>query len=139
MNKIFSIIIALGLVLIAPLYGYAADGTAVVRGQHDEAEAFFEGVVKVQPENANAHFDLGNVYFLEKRYSEALVHYNKANKLGLPSSRMDSYYFNTAACHAGMGDTKEAIVRLKECLKINPRHSEAKGLLDLYNGSIVNK
>ena len=39
----------------------------------------------------------------DKRYDDALIHYEKAGKLGLAALRMDNYYFNLSVCYAGLG------------------------------------
>ena len=108
---------------------------AAARGSDDavEARVFYEKVVKAQPANANAHFDLGNVYLQEKRYSDALGQYEKVGKpVALAASRMDSYYFNKAICYAGLDRMADAVRSLEDCLKVNPKNQEAESLLEIY-------
>ena len=62
-------------------------------GKYSEAEKIFNKILAVEPENSNAHFDLGNTYLVQKKYNKALNHYKEANRLGLDGG-MDSYYFN---------------------------------------------
>jgi len=93
---------------------------------------FYERVVRMQPGNPNAQFDLGNIYLSEKRYDDALAHYEKVNKTGLAAARMDSYYFNRSVCYAGLGRMSDAVRSLEECLKINPGYQEARDLLEIY-------
>ena len=97
-----------------------------------DTKKFYEKVVQLQPGNANAHFDLGNVYLREKRYDDALGHYEKAGKIGLAASRMDSFYFNLSLCYAGLGRMDYAVRSLEDCIKVNPVHREAKDLLAIY-------
>lgn len=111
--------------------------TAYASENSESAQRFYEGVVRAQPENANAHFDLGNVYLTEKRYADALAHYRKAGHVGLAASRMDSYYFNLAVCHEGLGNMDDAVKALEECLKINPRKEGAKDLLAIYKSKMA--
>ena len=98
----------------------------------EDAKLFYEKVVRTQPGNENAQFDLGNVYLMEKRYEEALSHYEKAGESGLAASRMDSYYFNLSVCYAGLGRVDDAVRSLEECIKVNPDNQEARDLLDIY-------
>ena len=102
----------------------------------EDSKRFYEKVVQMQPENANAHFDLGNIYLREKRYEDALSHYEKAGKLGLAALRMDDYYFNLSVCYAGLGRMSDAIRTLEECIKVNSKHQEARDLLSIYKGQL---
>ena len=114
---------------------FAVEIMAVAQGADDAGEAriFYEKVVKAQPANANAHFDLGNVYLQEKRYSDALGQYEKVGKpVALAASRMDSYYFNKAICYAGLDRMADAMRSLEDCLKVNPKNQEAESLLKIY-------
>ena len=101
-----------------------------------DSKRFYEKVVQMQPGNANAHFDLGNVYLREKRYDDALIHYEKAGKLGLAALRMDNYYFNLAVCYEGLGRMNDAVRSLEECIKVNPMNQEAKDLLKIYKDQL---
>ena len=98
----------------------------------EDSKKFYEKVVQMQPGNANAHFDLGNVYLREKRYDDALIQYQKVGKTGLAALRMDNYYFNLAVCYAGLGRMPDAVRSLEKCIKVNPRNQEAIDLLDIY-------
>ncbi|MDD5427641.1 MAG: tetratricopeptide repeat protein [Candidatus Omnitrophica bacterium] len=98
----------------------------------EDTKRFYEKVVKMQPGNGNAHFDLANAYLSEKRYEDALAHYEKAGHIGLAASRMGSYYFNIAVCYAGLGKMDDAVRSLEKCLKIDPGNSETKSLLAIY-------
>ena len=98
----------------------------------EDTKRFYEKVVRIEPGNANAHFDLGNAYLLEKRYDDALGHYEKAEKLGLAALRISSYYFNISICYAGLGRMEDAVSSLEKCISINPDNQEAKNLLDIY-------
>jgi len=98
----------------------------------EDSKKFYEKVVQMQPGNANAHFDLGNVYLREKRYDDALLQYQKVGKAGLAALRIDNYYFNLSVCYAGLGRMDDAVRSLEECIKINPNHQEARDLLNIY-------
>lgn len=98
----------------------------------EETKRFYEAVVRAQPQNPNAHYDLANVYLAEGRYAEALEHYCEANRIGLAASRMENYYFNSSVCYSKVGKMDEAIDSMEACLKVNPEHNGAKELLALY-------
>jgi tetratricopeptide (TPR) repeat protein len=100
-------------------------------GKYNEAESLFKKIITAEPTNPNAHFDLGNVYFFEKRYNDALDYYNKSIDLGLDSEYIATYYYMSSLCYIGLGNNKEAIAYLKKCLKANPNYENAKELLEL--------
>jgi tetratricopeptide (TPR) repeat protein len=56
----------------------------VIAGQTARAIEDLEAVVAQQPENANAHYNLGLVYFDAKDYERALRESKLATKLGFP-------------------------------------------------------
>ena len=101
-----------------------------------DAKQFYESVVRAQPGNANAQFDLANVYLVDKRYDDALGHYERAGRLGLAAARMDSYYFNLSVCYAGLGNMENAVKSLERCIKVNPGNQEAKNLLEIYRAKL---
>ena len=94
--------------------------------------------MRAQPKNPNAHYDLGNVYFMEGRYEDALANYLEAGSLGLAAVRMCNYYFNVSVCYAKLGNMDEAIRSVEACLKIEPDRQSAKDLLDIYKNSKKN-
>jgi len=102
-----------------------------------DSKRFYEAAVKAQPKNANAHYDLGNVYFLEERYADALTHYLEAGKLGIAAARMSNYYFNVSVCYAKLGNVDEAVKSVEACLKIDPDRKSAKDLLAIYKSKTV--
>ena len=104
-------------------------------GRYSKAEEIFKRILTVEPENPNAHFDLGNTYLIQKKYNEAFNQYNKAESLGV---RSDDYYFNLSLCYIGLGNNKEAIGYLEKCLSLNPDYPEAKNLLELVKEAYEN-
>ena len=122
------------MIILFSLLGMTATAHGVENPQ--DAKKFYEKVVQVQPGNANAQFDLGNVYLSEKRYEDALRHYKKVGNSGLASSRMDSYYFNVAVCYAGLGRMGDAVSSLEQCIRVNPNHQEARDLLAIYKNAL---
>ena len=116
------------LMLLFAVGAYAAENA-------EDSKKFYEAAVKAQPKNANAHYDLGNVYFMEERYADALANYLEAGSLGLAAVRMGNYYFNVSVCYAKLGDTDEAIRSVEACLKIDPDRKSAKDLLAIYKNA----
>ena len=128
-TRLLRVLCTLAMTIIFVAGAYAAE-TA------EDSKRFYEKVVQMQPNNGNAHFDLGNVYLRDKRYGDALVQYDKAGKLGLAALRMDNYYFNLAVCHVGLGRMEDAVKSLERCIKANPENQEAKDLLKIYKDKL---
>ena len=128
-TRLFWMLCTLVMTVLVPSIVMAAENNS-------DAKRFYEDVVRVQPKNGNAHFDLANVYLVEKRYNDALVHYGKAARLGLAAARMDSYYFNLSVCYTGLGDMEHAVQSLEKCIKANPANQEAKNLLEIYRAKL---
>ena len=51
----------------------------------DKAEAGFKEVLIAEPNNADAHFYLGNIYYNRKDYESSLPHFEKAAKIDYKS------------------------------------------------------
>lgn len=120
-----------GLSLSLLLLFFCASGAFAAENAAD-SKRFYEAAVKAQPRNANAHYDLGNVYFMEGRYADALTRYLEAGKLGLAAARMGNYYFNVSVCYAKLGNMSDAVRSIESCLKVEPDHENAKELLNIY-------
>ena len=78
-------------------------------GKYSEAEALFKKILTAEPGNANAQFDLGNVYLFQKRYDEAIACYDEAANLGL--DKKFSYI-------SARDILREALTRLDERYKL---------------------
>lgn len=52
--------------------------------RYDDAIAELQAVLEIQPENANAQYNLGLAYLEKKDYDKALVHAKRASALGFP-------------------------------------------------------
>lgn len=82
-----------------PAAGVPASGVDLVKdgreamklGRIDEARGIFEAAIKQDPNNAAAHFALGDWYFRESQFYQAIDEYNKASKLS-PKDPEPLYY-----------------------------------------------
>lgn len=52
----------------------------------DKAETGFKEVLQTEPNNANAHFYLGNIYYSRKDYQTSLPHFEQAAKIDFKST-----------------------------------------------------
>ncbi len=59
-----------------------AEGVSLYKAQHgNEALEKFQQVVRLAPDNAEAHFSIGVIYEAQRRYKEAMASYQRASEL----------------------------------------------------------
>ena len=78
--------------------------------------------VSWQPNDPNAHFNLGVAYFKNSKFKEAIASYKKAIQLNLNDAGV---FNNLGAAYIEQGDYKQAIVSLKGAIKIDPSYASA--------------
>ncbi len=79
-------------------------------------------------ENFENCFYLGYAYMRLEKYEEALPYLDKAIKF---NDSVALAHFSKAWCLAHLDRKDEAIIAVKECLKLNPNDSDAKKLLEV--------
>jgi tetratricopeptide (TPR) repeat protein len=116
------IVVAL-LVVASPA---SAERTALPHPYLGDLEEF-QTLVRLMPNNAEAHNHLGFAYKILGRYKEAIASYKEAIRIKP----------NYATAHEGLGDVydelgqyKEAIASYKEALSINPNNTTVRNLLN---------
>jgi tetratricopeptide (TPR) repeat protein len=91
-----------------------------------DAEVNFKKGVDNDPENFEAKFNLGDAYYKQQRYDEAL----KSFQTALASARNDNekarIYHNIGNSFLKSQKIKESIAAYKESLKLNPNDQETK-------------
>ena len=94
--------------------------------QIDDALSDLQQAIQLNPNNASAHFELGNFYGMKGHLETAESHFKKALALG----------FNAELCYLSWGNmldktalNNQAQIKYKEALAINPTNAIANGLL----------
>uniref|UniRef100_A0A0G4HPY3 Uncharacterized protein n=1 Tax=Chromera velia CCMP2878 TaxID=1169474 RepID=A0A0G4HPY3_9ALVE len=88
-------------------------------GQTEELQKQLEGLPKDLVEQATAKSrDMGNDAFRQKRFKEALQHYETAY-FGTPQSERYKMLSNRSACWLALGETSKALDEAIECIKMN--------------------
>ena len=68
------------------------------RGKHEKAREYYEEAVKLNPQSASDHYQLGNLYLAGNFFALAAESYQKASQLGVDSPvlhyKLGSAYFN---------------------------------------------
>lgn len=114
-----------------PLVQRAWGHTLLVAERHAEAEAAFQQLLKLEPDNAQNWAALGSVYIRMLRQDDALVAYESA-------ARLEPLHvgFRLAIGHVNktLGRRAQAEEAYRECLRLDPRFAEAYwSLADLKN------
>lgn len=106
---------------------YAEARTAEAAGDYPAATQRYERIVAMRPEMAEAHANLGNLYYVQSRPDRAEASFRKALRLkpGLaaPHLLLGVIYFNS-------GDLDQAVSQLTASLKLEP----ANAMAQLYLG-----
>jgi tetratricopeptide (TPR) repeat protein len=92
-------------------------------------EASFKSILRSNPKDLNALIRLGNLYYDNKKYREAVEYYGKA--LEIDPNNVD-VRTDRGSCYWSLGQADEAIGEFQKSLQVNPSHG-----LTLYNLGIV--
>ncbi len=98
------------------------------------AEAMFRKALEINPENANAHLNLGYLLGVRKKYDEAIFHLKEAIRIEPRSAKARS---NLGYVYMWKGDVYESFGYFFEAVQLNPRLAEAHlgmGVLRLQEG-----
>jgi len=92
-------------------------------------EASFKSMLNANPKDANVMVQLGNLYYDNNRFSEAIDWYGKA--LEIDPNNINART-DRGSCYWSLGRADEAITEFQKSLQINPTHSQT-----LFNMGIV--
>ena len=102
------------------------------KGQLEEALAYFQKAIDINPEYEEGHANLGNILLLKGRLDDSLFQYRKA--LEINPKDPEAYYDLGVAFFQG-GQTDEAIIHFQKALEMKPDFAEAHNNL----GAAFNK
>ena len=87
-----------------------------------EAEPYFQAVLRADPGNAVAHFNLG--YTLDKRgqYERAVDEFREATRL---NPKIDRAWYGLGLAHAHLGRHREAAEALEQAATLQPMNQHA--------------
>ncbi len=95
---------------------------ARARGDLAQAEQKYREVIQQEPQVANAYQNLGNVYFTERKYREAIPVLEQALKI---DPRLGGAYFILGLAHYQLYDSTPALAAFKSALRLNPSDTNA--------------
>lgn len=91
-------------------------------GRFDDAEPYFKAVLRADPGNAVAHFNLG--YTLDKRnqFEQAIAAFRDATRL---RPALDRAWYGLGLAHAALGQHREAAAALEQAATLQPMNPHA--------------
>jgi tetratricopeptide (TPR) repeat protein len=92
-----------------PLYHLLAEAH-YQKEQLPQARQYFEEAIKLNPQSAQDHYQLGNIYLAQKRFAKAAAVYETAGRLGFTSAayhfKLASVYYNLHRYLGNVGTTE---------------------------------
>jgi Ca-activated chloride channel family protein len=95
-------------------------------GNFSDAEVNFKKGVEKSPESFEAKFNLGDAFFKQERYDEAIKSYNSAFAFAKDDLEKARIHYNIGNSLLKAQKIKESIEEYKKSLKLNPTDQEAK-------------
>jgi tetratricopeptide (TPR) repeat protein len=104
----------------------------VAAGRLVEAEQALKDTIRTLPESGQAHYNLGRLYDLEQKWSDAAEMFQAAANLN-PVVGLDYLYQTIARMYLSLPDFGRAIDAATKRIDVNPNNAEAHRVLgDLY-------
>jgi tetratricopeptide (TPR) repeat protein len=91
-----------------------------------DAEVNFKKGTELDPQNFESHFNLGDAYYKQQRYDEALKSFQSALTNAKTDEQKAKIYHNVGNSLLKSQKLKESIGAYKEALKLNPNDQETK-------------
>jgi tetratricopeptide (TPR) repeat protein len=96
------------------------------KGQYTDAEVAYKKALEKNAKSKDAQFDLGNSYYKQQRFDEALREYSNSG-VGMKSSEEKaSMYYNMGNSFFKGNKFQEAIEAYKRSLKLNPNDEDTR-------------
>src|SRR5258708_30001077 len=87
-----------------------------------EAEPYFQAVLRADPGNAVAHFNLGLTLDRRGQYEKAVHEFREATRL---NSKIDRAWYGLGLAHAQLGQHREAAIALEQAATLQPMNQHA--------------
>ena len=110
-----------------PTYAFAFNGLGLVNAalkQDKEANEYFNRAIALEPNNSEAHNNLGNFLCSRGRYDESIKEYLTAVKNPLYATPALAYT-NAGVCSARKKDLNSAELYYKKALEVDPLNQQA--------------
>src|SRR6267142_1555918 len=87
-----------------------------------EAEPYFQAVLRANPGNAVAHFNLGYTHDKRGQYQRAIHEFREATRL---NPKIDRAWYGLGLAHARLGQHREAAEALEQAATLQPMNHHA--------------
>ena len=95
-------------------------------GKHSDAEVNFKKGLEMDPKNYITNFNLGDAYFKQQRFDEAIKSYQKALTESKTDKQKASVYHNIGNTFLKDKKLDQSIAAYKQALKLNPDDHDTK-------------
>jgi Ca-activated chloride channel family protein len=126
--KIFLLLITI-LALATGASGQAAvfQGNEFYRNeQYGLAEEQYRKAYDNDPTDVNARFNLANALYKQKKYAEAIRHFNEMGAQGKDKEFRASSFYNAGVAHTHLKDWKAAVEAFRHALRLSPEDQQAR-------------
>jgi tetratricopeptide (TPR) repeat protein len=106
---------------------HISEGNQVYKkGHFTDAEVEYKKALEKNPKSKEAQFNLGNSYYKQQRFDEALKEYgNTGSEMKSPEERAETYY-NLGNTLYSSNKFQEAVEAYKRSLKLNPNDDDTR-------------
>jgi tetratricopeptide (TPR) repeat protein len=133
-KEIRLILIVFSVLMIIPhlshsqsLRGLVNDGVDQYKeGNYSDAEVNFKKGTDKAPDNFEAQFNLGDAYFKQQRFDEAIKSYQSSLAMARNDTEKAKVHYNVGNSLLNSQKIEESIEEYKKSLKLNPNDQEAK-------------
>jgi tetratricopeptide (TPR) repeat protein len=106
--------------------------TSMQLGKLEDAKRNFEAALKADKTFAEAHNNLGVLYYMQKKYGNAVKEYEKALEL----RQAASFYANLANAHFARKDYDKAAAAFQQALALDPQFLERRSNAPGYSAQL---
>jgi tetratricopeptide (TPR) repeat protein len=106
---------------------YISEGNhAYVKERHTDAEVEYKKALEKDPKSKEAKFNLGNSYYKQQRFDEALRAYGNSGPAMKSSEERAGTYYNMGNTLYRENKFQEAVNAYKQSLRVNPDDNDAR-------------
>ncbi len=116
---------------------HVSEGNRVYeKGRYTDAEVEYKKALEKNSKSKEAQFDLGNSYYKQQRFDEALREYgNSGASMKSPEERAETYY-NAGNSLYRSNKFQEAVEAYKHSLKLNPNDDDTRYNLQMARAKL---
>lgn len=96
----------------------------------EKAQSYFEQSLKVNPENEGIAYNVGEIYFFQKKIDQAIKYFTIATQI---KPKWSAPYLKLGYVNLNKGDYESAEMNFKKFLELDPNSPEAPSVKNLLN------